>query len=148
MFYMCLKTHLWSELFEVLLFHSMLTLVRVMRYRYMYNIYLAVCVVYKASCAHVCSTWKKNHSGEFHAKFSCKIHFTWSSCMCPLHVNVMKIYFTLSDYSVPLVMVQTLITELLKITLGCDFNTVEDRLSGDTVTEEALFALHLYHRWY
>nr|XP_022337358.1 integrator complex subunit 8-like isoform X5 [Crassostrea virginica] len=48
---------------------------------------------------------------------------------------------------VPLVMVQTLITELLKITLGCDFNTVEDRLSGDTVTEEALFALHLYHRW-
>ncbi|XP_061162526.1 integrator complex subunit 8-like isoform X1 [Saccostrea echinata] len=48
---------------------------------------------------------------------------------------------------VPLVMVQTLITELLKITLGCDFNTVEDRLSGDTVTEEALFSLHLYHRW-
>ena len=55
---------------------------------------------------------------------------------------------SVSVCSVPLVMVQTLITELLKITLGCDFNTVEDRLSGDTVTEEALFALHLYHRWY
>ncbi|KAK3086111.1 hypothetical protein FSP39_013715 [Pinctada imbricata] len=49
---------------------------------------------------------------------------------------------------VPLVMVQTLITELLKITLSCDTDTVKERVSdGDGVSDDALFALQLYHRW-
>lgn len=80
MSYMFLKTHLWSELFEVLLFLFMPTLVRVMRYRYMYNISLLCCV--QSSVVLMCVQHeKKEHSGEFHAKFSCEIHLTKSSCI-------------------------------------------------------------------
>ena len=62
--------------------------------------------------------------------------------------NFGSLQYFLSFFSLPAVMVQSLLTEFLKVTMDISPDAAKyTDLHFDVLSEEAAFAAQLYHRW-
>ena len=76
----------------------------------------------------------------------------WSGCALFAQAyqseNLGSLQYFLSFFSLPAVMVQSLLTEFLKVTMDISPDAAKyTDLHFDVLSEEAAFAAQLYHRW-